>query len=284
VRFFQSPRVSEDKDTILFGPYKLIENQKRANTNVVEVSLLVFDIDDPQGKTAHEIMNLVVDYDAILHSTWSHTADTPRYRLIMKLANPVAANQFNEVRSGFLFFNSELASIIDKACSDPARAYYLFSYPIERSHYAVCLTNKGKPINPAHCLKPTNSSSTLQFNTPISAVSGGGFVEGGRNVALTKFIGGLIGQEKTFEETLALGLAWNATLEPPMDESEVRRTHQSIWKTHNRNHPTATQQNVVPNPVALVSKQFTLVPASDLLASPPLLVNGYLTSFYPRRL
>jgi len=284
VRFFQSPRISEDKDTILFGPYKLNENQKRANINVVEVSLFVFDIDDPQGKTADEIMDLVVDYDAILHTTWSHTADTPRYRLILKLANPVAANQFNEVRSGFLFFNSELASIIDTACSDPARAYYLFSYPIERSHYAVCLTNKGNPINPAHCLKPTNSSSTLQFNTPISAVSRGGFVEGSRNVSLTKFIGGLIGQGKSHEETLTHALAWNATLEPPMDESEVKRTHQSIWKTHNRNHPTAAQQNVVPNPVALVRKQFTLLPASDLLASPPPPREWLLNEFLPKKI
>jgi hypothetical protein len=45
VNFLESPRVTEVKDTLLLGPYKLNENQKRSNSNVVEVSLLVFDID-----------------------------------------------------------------------------------------------------------------------------------------------------------------------------------------------------------------------------------------------
>lgn len=281
---FKEPIISSEKDTILFSPCRLNERQLRANANVVEVSLLVFDIDDPKGKTANEILGLVADYDAILHSTWSHDEHNPRYRLILRLSRPVDANQFNTVRSGFLFFNSELASIIDKACSDPARAYYLFSYPIERRDYAIYMRNQGRPVNPAHCLKPINASATIQDITPISAVSGGGFVEGSRNVALTKFIGGLIGQGKTFEETLALGLAWNETLNPPMDEVEVRRTHQSIWKTHNRNHPTSPQQSVTLNSVPLFTKQFTLVPASDLLSTLPPPREWLLTEFLPKKI
>jgi hypothetical protein len=58
VKFLESPRITEIKDTLLLGPYKLNENQTRAKANVVEISLLVFDIDDPQGKTANEIIKI----------------------------------------------------------------------------------------------------------------------------------------------------------------------------------------------------------------------------------
>jgi hypothetical protein len=124
------PIVSDTKDVILYGPYRLNGEAKRSNNNVLEVSFLVFDIDDAKGYSAQDVVKLVKDYDVILHSTYSHTKENPRYRLIINLLNPIPAKNFSAVRNGFLFFNAELASIIDKACSDASRAYYLFSYLI----------------------------------------------------------------------------------------------------------------------------------------------------------
>ena len=66
---FESPV----KDTALFGPYKLKENTTRGNLNVEEISLLVFDIDDPQGKSLEDIKVLIKQYDCVIHTTWSHT-------------------------------------------------------------------------------------------------------------------------------------------------------------------------------------------------------------------
>ncbi|MFM2395799.1 MAG: hypothetical protein RLZZ434_381, partial [Pseudomonadota bacterium] len=185
---FAKPIISDTKDVALYGPYRLNDEAKRSNSNVLEVSLLVFDIDDAQGRSAQDIVNLVADYDAILHSTWSHTKENPRYRLIIHLLNPIPAKHFSAVRNGFLFFNSQLASIIDKACSDPSRAYYLFSYPSERSGLAKYLVNKGKPLDPATCLIPTQANNQvlpINTSTPISAVASGGLIAGGRNNALT---------------------------------------------------------------------------------------------------
>jgi RecA-family ATPase len=283
---FAEPIISDTKDVVLYGPYRLNEEAKRSNSNVLEVSMLVFDIDEAQGRSVQDIVNLVADYDAIIHSTWSHTKENPRYRLIIHLLNPIPAKHFSAVRNGFLLFNSQLASIIDKACSDPSRAYYLFSYPSERSGLAEYIVNKGKPLDPAKCLIPNQTTQALTINTstPISAVASGGLIAGGRNNALTIFVGGLIGQGKSFDDSLSLALAWNETLLPPMDESEVERTHQSIWKTHNRNHPVTVSQNIVSNPVLSVEKKFTLVPASDLLASPPPPREWLLTEFLPKKI
>ena len=282
----KKPKVSETKDTFLFSPCRLNEKQTRANANVLEISLLVFDIDDAHGKSADEIMELVSKYDAILHTTWSHTPENPRYRLILRLSTPIGINQFNEVRKGFLFFNPELGSIIDKACSDPARAYYLFSYPTERSGYALFKTNQGVPVKPAECILPNVDTPIAKSATSFSLVSAGGFSEGGRNNALTKFIGGLIGMGKSFEETLALGLGWNETLNPPLDEGEVTRTHQSIWRTHYRNHPELFQEQ--PSEIYSSSKnvddKYSIISASDLLASPPTPREWLLKDFLPKKI
>lgn len=266
------------------------DEAKRSNVNVLEVSLLVFDIDDAQGRSAQDIVNLVADYDAILHSTWSHTPDNPRYRLVIHLLNPIPAKQFSAVRNGFLFFNAGLASIIDKACSDPSRAYYLFSYPNERKDYAEYIVNKGKPLDISTCLIPTQSNAqpiAINSSTPISAVASGGLIEGSRNNALTKFVGGLIGQRKSFDDSLSLALAWNATLLPPMDEAEVERTHQSIWKTHLRNHPGSNKlcESIKSISPTIPSKsKFTLIPASNLLASLPPPRSWLLKDFLPSKI
>ncbi len=281
------PIISDTKEVSLYGPYRLDDGATRSNNNVREVSWLVFDIDDAQGRLAQDIVNLVIDYDAILHSTWSHTKENPRYRLIINLLNPIPAKHFSTVRNGFLFFNAELASIIDKACSDPSRAYYLFSYPNERKDYAEYIVNKGRPLDTATCLMPTQSNAqplVINTSTPISSVASGGLIEGGRNNALTIFVGGLIGKGKSFNDSLSLALAWNETLLPPMDESEVIRTHQSIWKTHLRNHPEITSQTIAPVQAQSIVKQFTLVPASDLLASPPPPREWLLTEFLPKKI
>ena len=281
------PIISDVKEVSLYGPYRLNDGATRSNNNVREVSWLVFDIDDAQGRSAQDIVNLVKDYDAILHSTWSHTKENPRYRLIINLLNPVPAKHFSTVRNAFLFFNAELASIIDKACSDPSRAYYLFSYPNERKDYAEYIVNKGKPLDTATCLMPTQDNAqslAINTSTPISAVASGGQVEGGRNNALTIFVGGLIGKGKSFDDSLSLALAWNEMLLPPMADSEVVRTHQSIWKTHLRNHPEITPQTIEPVQAQSIVKQFTLVPASELLASLPPPREWLLSEFLPKKI
>ena len=284
------PIVSDTKDVFLYGPYRMGDGAKRSNNNVIEISLLVFDIDDAHGRSAQDIVNLVADYDAILHSTWSHTRENPRYRLIIHLLNPIPAKHFSAVRNGFLFFNAELASIIDKACSDPSRAYYLFSYPSERSGLAEYIVNKGKPLDTATCLIPTQSNAqSLAINTsiPISAVAAGGQVKGGRNDALTKFVGGLIGQGKSFDDSLSLALAWNATLLPPLDGHEVVRTHGSIWKTHLRNHPGASTFGQPVSYTGIVNpnaSKFTLIPASNLLAAVPPPRSWLLKDFLPNKI
>jgi hypothetical protein len=282
-RSLSIPIISEDKDVFLYGPYRL-STPKRSNQNVVEISYFVFDIDYPQGRTAQDIVNLVVDYDAIVHSTWSHTRENPRYRLIVRLSRPVPVKRFADVRGGFLSLNPVLASIIDKACSDPSRGYYMFSYPSANSNYAEFVENKGLPLDPATCLIPlqanqttsaTNSSATLNTIAPSSVQVGG------RNTALTSYVGSIINKGLSFSDTLTLALTWNQSLPQPLEVNEVTRTHSSIWKKHHLNNP-AYQVSTL----AAVSSMnnYRLISAGSLLASPPQPRSWIIKDFLPSKI
>lgn len=284
-----TPVVSETKDTVLIGLYNLGIDKKRANKNIISVNALVFDIDDPCKYTFEDLVQICSKYAGLIHTTWTHESDKPRYRVIFSLTRPIEASNFEGVRSNFLVFNPELESIVDSACSDISRAYYLFSYPPERAHMAMCAALIGRPINPndynfaAKLPKkiispPMANRSTLDKLPPLK----GGVMEGGRNNALTKMIGRLINKGHTIQETYDLALEWNDTLLPPLTSNEVFCTNQSIWKTHLRNHPdyakngNKSEENT--------QKQFKLIPAADLLTSPPPPREWVIQDFLPRKI
>jgi hypothetical protein len=278
-----TPIISEVKDVFLYGPYRL-SNPKRANQNVVEISYFVFDIDYPQGHSAKAIVNLVREYDAIVHSTWSHTNESPRYRLIVRLSRPVPVKHFAIARSGFLSLNPVLASIIDKACSDPSRGYYMFSYPSANEHYAEFVKNEGIPLNPATCLTQSQTNQTaLTTNSlvPLSAMPASNIQIGGRNTALASYVGQLINKGFIFNDTLHMALSWNQLLAEPMDDNEVIRTNASIWKTHRLNPNTPTQVNALVG--VPTTNSFRLISAGSLLASPPQARSWLIKDFLPNR-
>jgi RecA-family ATPase len=266
-----TPYISETKDIPLIGPYKLNKNLLRKNENVESVSALVFDIDNPKGKSFDDIFRLTSHFSGVLHTTWSHTLDAPRYRLILTLTEPINAKDFQEVRNGFLFFNSELADIVDPACKDIARAYYLFSCPPERKDIAQCCVLLGKPVSPSSYNLPkhlSDNDSTLQIktNTPLSNLIHGGIKQGGRNVSLASYVGGLINKGLDKEQTWAMAGEWNLSLEPPLDGHELQRTHDSIWNTHIRNNP---DWRTKPNENTPKVFDYKLIPSGQLLATEP---------------
>ena len=278
-----NPIISDVKDVPLYGPYRL-SNPARSNQNVVEISYFVFDIDDSKGKTAQDIIKLVQDYDAVIHSTWSHTIANPRYRLIIRLLRPIPAMDYKAVRVAFLSQNSELASIIDKACSDLSRVYYMFSYPSTHSNYAEFVRNNGVPLDPATCLIPSQANQTaLATNllAPQNPIAPSSVQVGGRNTALTSYVGSIINKGLSFNDTLTMALTWNQSLPQPLDDAEVTRTHASIWKKHHLNNPTAQSNTLA---VVPTTNNFHLISAGSLLASPPQSRSWLIKDFLPSKI
>lgn len=71
--------------------------------------------------------------------------------------------------------------------------------------------------------------------SPLSCLHGLNGI-GERNDTLARLVGRWVGKNLDPDEILALALTWNAKNNPPLPEKEVRRTVESIIKTHEKNH------------------------------------------------
>jgi RecA-family ATPase len=247
---------------------------------------LVFDIDRPRAYTFDDIVALTSGYFGVVHTTWSHTPEQPRYRVVIHLKEEISAADFVAVRNNFLLFNSELASIVDVACSDISRAYYWFSYPPDKANDAQCCVLIGNLLDPSSLKTPkyvaqkTDQSSI--FQSQLQTILQGGATEGSRNKLLASLVGGLIKKGLTRSETYNEAIQWNQKLNPPLPLDEVERTHNSIWATHLRNNPNsdlAGKQSQKDQ-----SERFSLIPAASLLATLPPKRDWIIQDFLPSKI
>lgn len=85
---------------------------------------------------------------------------------------------------------------------------------------------------------PTIYLSTKPEQAPVKTSNIlAGATEGSRNDSLAKFAGLCASQNCSLDEALSSALIWNERNQPPLSEDEVKRTVQSIYNTHARNHP-----------------------------------------------
>jgi len=93
----------------------------RANAGVASVSALVFDMD----KVPPDPERLAGVY-WIGHTTWSHKPETPKWRVVVPLAEPVPATSWRDV---WRRARAALCPEADPSCKDPSRQYYVPSHP-----------------------------------------------------------------------------------------------------------------------------------------------------------
>ncbi|GEM_PF-132965 len=79
-------------DLALWSPALYAPEAKRGSDGVVHLSCLALDHD--KGMGLDEAQALWRDFHFILHTTWSHHPDRPRFRLVLPLAGPVPASDW----------------------------------------------------------------------------------------------------------------------------------------------------------------------------------------------
>jgi hypothetical protein len=120
------PMIRPDKDGPLWSPTLYRPGSTRGNQNVLSLSCGVLDFDHADLNT---LIGLTHGYACLLHSTYSHTAESPRYRAVLPLATPVPADQWTTV---WRQLNRLFSDLADPAAKDPARIHYLPATPRER--------------------------------------------------------------------------------------------------------------------------------------------------------
>lgn len=111
----------DDKRTLpAWSPAIVGEGQRRANDNVQAVSCIVLDYDD--GTSLDAALGPWLDWPCAWHTSWSHTDDVPRFRLVVPLDRPVPARAWRWV---WAWAAARAAGGIDGACKDASRLYFL---------------------------------------------------------------------------------------------------------------------------------------------------------------
>jgi hypothetical protein len=92
---------------------------------------------------------------------------------------------------------------------------------------------------------------------------------GSRNNTLASDIGAFVRDGASREDSLQQALDWNAKLEKPLKVREVKKTHNSIWKVHLKNHPE--EQAIVAVEMPARAKPKAKAPAKPIAPIPGVL-------------
>ena len=253
------PVIRETKEgNTLLGPYKTDRTFRRKNEHIKSISMLVFDIDKAKGKTFDDIYKLVAQYTGLIHTSWSHSAENTKCRILLFLTSPIPSEKFECVRTNFLSTHSNLAEIIDQGCKEISRGYFAFACPNERKELARSKVLKGRPVQ-WEKYEQYQSPLNGDFNTPFNESEI--VPEGYRYTERCKLIGRLIHQGLPLEKVLRKVLEWNRiNCKPPDDENTVTRNVNGIWEKdkkaklifHNENE-TSTCEEITPKRYKLLS-------------------------------
>lgn len=88
-------RSDPKRDLRLWSPAHYPPDSRRGGENVVHLSCVVLDYDS--GLEVGEAVAAWQDYFHIVHTTWSHTPEKPKFRLILPLAEPVRPSDWRAV-------------------------------------------------------------------------------------------------------------------------------------------------------------------------------------------
>lgn len=123
------------------SPVSYKPNSKRGNAGVALVYCAVFDVEhhgpfDVMQEKLH-------GYAYLAHSSYSHTAEDPRFRIILPLVKPVPASEWPDAWGRL---NQWLGGINDPSTRDAARIYYLPSHPPGATGHFI-VSGEGEPLD-----------------------------------------------------------------------------------------------------------------------------------------
>lgn len=119
-----SPAEGTDKKGLTMWSPCSFDGGSKKMVSAVEVSCLVFDMDEGMPFDFHERFQ---QWTYTIHTSWSHSYTTPKWRLVMPLAEPVPASDWvHAFEAGCQLFGEVTGypDLIDGSCKNANRFYY----------------------------------------------------------------------------------------------------------------------------------------------------------------
>ena len=218
---------------------------KRSNENLLYRDLIFIDYDDipisPETfkDTVHSVLS---DYSYILYPTIKHTPEKPRYRLVVKPDKNLSKFDYTETVK-------QIADLIGLPYDQTSETWsQLQGLPVTQSSIEDYdrVINLGTDFPTIRGQTVTTQATSSNFTPPIGQLSitmkvintlfRGYGTEGGRNVAMTKFIGLLLNKYVNCDIEMAYDLALiaNDNTEQPLTINELDTTFKSILQAEMR--------------------------------------------------
>ena len=218
---------------------------KRSNENLLHRDLIFIDYDDITisaetfKDTVHSVLS---DYSYILYPTIKHTAKKPRYRLVVKPDKVMNETDYPETVK-------QIADLIGLPYDQTSETWsQLQGLPVTQSSIEDYdrVVNLGTDFPTIRGQTVTTQQTSGSFTLPsgqlsitmkvINTLFHGFGTEGGRNVAVTRFVGLLVGKWVNCDIPTAWELTKfaNSVTAEPLPVEELEATFESIVKTEIR--------------------------------------------------
>ena len=212
---------------------------KRSNENLLYRDLIFIDYDDITisaetfKDTVHSVLS---DYSYILYPTIKHTPEKPRYRLVVKPDKNLTELDYKATVN-------HMADLIGLPYDKTSETWsQLQGLPVTQSSIEDYdrVVNLGTDFPTIRGQTVTTQPTSSNFTPPsgqlsitmkvINTLFHGYGTEGGRNVAMTKFIGLLLNKYVNCDIEMAYDLALiaNENTDPPLTIDELDTTFKSI--------------------------------------------------------
>lgn len=227
-----------EKDHMGWMPVSLKNQAAGRNAdNIKAVHYVVLDCDG--GITFDHTQDLLAGFEAVMHTSYSHTPDQHKFRVVLPLSAPIPSNK---LRSMCQQMDALLGGHLDKACMEPARFFYLPACPPDAKHLFRSKRLHGEYVD--RKLATTSLASIPSAPAAAAATSGAATSAlalvaptlgvGSRNTRLASLVGKTIALGKDLDYVLQLALLMNKKEPSPLPEKEVEATVKSIFKTAER--------------------------------------------------
>ena len=212
-------------------------NYKRNNASLIYRDLIFLDYDELEDSTDFPsvVNNALHGYSYIIYPTIKHTKEKPRYRLVVKPSDKMDEQTYKQTvqeianKIGLPFDNTSLTwsqlQGLPVTTGDPNNYERMVtrgrSYPV-----ANTVTASQKP----HYRTPRKSSNKTITMRVLDTLLHGFGDEGGRNVAVTKFVGLLLSKyvKADIPTAYELTMIANRVTDKPLSSNEIDRTFRSI--------------------------------------------------------
>ena len=227
-----SRAISETKGDVYLYSFASF-NGTRAVANITAVSCLVFDFDS--GVAFDIVAAKAEGLELLAHTTWSHSAEKPKFRVVVPLARDVSALEYAKL---WQVMNDRLGGHADRAARDASRISYWPSCPAERADLAWVRHQQGEYIDPDDPLATNDNALSADASNFIAGIKlpvdlEADVPEGQRNCTAARVVGHLLAGGMAPEAARVELERWNQNrCKPPLDPAELERTFASIAKRH----------------------------------------------------